>query len=99
RTGERGGDPVFTLDFREGEMPDPVNDELEVLYRGGLRLEADGALELADQNYRQALKLLKPGDNKNFNALHYRLGRVAQALRRNEEAEAHSIQIAASDQS
>jgi tetratricopeptide (TPR) repeat protein len=80
-------------------MPDPSTDELEALYRAGLRFEADGALELADQNYRLALKLLKPGDKANFNALHYGLGRVAEALGRNEEAEEHYIQVAASDQS
>jgi hypothetical protein len=43
--------------------------------------------------------LLKPDDKENFNALHYRLGRVAEALGRNEEAEEHYGQVAASDQS
>jgi tetratricopeptide (TPR) repeat protein len=80
-------------------MPDPSTNEIEALYRAGLRFEANGALELADQNYRQALKLLKPGDKDNFITLHYRLGRVAEALGRNEEAEEHYIQVAASDQS
>jgi tetratricopeptide (TPR) repeat protein len=83
----------------EGEMPDPSTDEIEALYRAGLRFEADGALEVADQNYRQALELLKPDDKENFNALHYRLGRVAEALGRNEEAEEYYSQVAASDQS
>jgi tetratricopeptide (TPR) repeat protein len=89
----------LTLDIRADEIPDPANNELEALFRAGLRFEADGAFDLADQNYRQALKLLKPGDKKNFNALHYSLGRVAEALGRSEEAEEHYIQVAASDQS
>jgi hypothetical protein len=75
------------IDIRDGEMPDPANDELEVPCRAGIRFEAEDAMDLADRNYRQALKRLKPGDKENFNALHYRLGRVAEALGRSEEAE------------
>ena len=76
-------------------MADPSFNEVEALYRAGLSLEADGALELADENYRRALKSLKPGDKENFMALHYRLGRVAEALGRNDEAEEHYSQVAA----
>jgi tetratricopeptide (TPR) repeat protein len=80
-------------------MPDSATNEIEALYQAGLRFEADGALDLADRNYRQALNLLEPGDKKNFNALHYRLGRVAEALGRPEEAEEHYMKVAGNDQS
>ena len=76
-------------------MANPSSNEMEALYRVGLSFEADGALELAEQNYRQALTSLKPGDKENFIALHYRLGRVAEALGRNDEAEEHYSQAAA----
>jgi tetratricopeptide (TPR) repeat protein len=79
-------------------MAHPVSCELEALYRAGVCFEADGALDLAEQNYRKALNLLKPGDKENFNALHYRLGLIAEALGTSEEAEEHYIQIAANDQ-
>jgi tetratricopeptide (TPR) repeat protein len=80
-------------------MPDPPASEIEALYQAGLRLEANGALELAARIYRQALKSLEPDDQGNFIVLHYRLGRVAEALGRREEAEEHYNQVAATDQS
>jgi tetratricopeptide (TPR) repeat protein len=76
-------------------MPDPSTIEILAMFRAGLSFEVDGALERAEQNYGYALELLKPGDKENFIALHYRLGRVAEALGRNEEADEHYIQVAA----
>jgi hypothetical protein len=72
-------------------------NEIQALYRAGLRLEDDGASELADLNYRQALKLLKAGDTEMFMALHYRFGLVAEDLGRNEDAEEHYVQVVTSD--
>ena len=53
--------------------------------------------ELADQSYRQALKLLKTEDKEKFNALRYRLGRVSESLGNNEEAEEHYNAVAGND--
>ncbi len=72
-------------------------DKIHMLYEAGLSFEANGAFELADQNYRQALRLLRPEDNEKFMALHYRLGRVAEALGNNEEAEENYNEVAATD--
>jgi hypothetical protein len=85
------------LTFVEVKTPEPSADNLTALYRAGLEFEANGAIELAGQNYRQALELLKPGDKENFKALHYRLGRVAEALGKCEDAESHYNQVDASD--
>jgi len=72
-------------------------EKIETLYHAGLSFEASGAWDLADQTFRQALKLLRPEDKERFRALHYRLGRVAEALGKNEEAEEHYSEVAASD--
>jgi tetratricopeptide (TPR) repeat protein len=72
-------------------------ERIEKLYQAGMALESSGALELAGQNYRQALNLVAPEEKENFKALHYRLGRVAEALGNLEEAEEHYIAVAGSD--
>lgn len=69
----------------------------DALYHAGLSFETNGSLKLADRNYREALKTLEPEDKDNFNKLHYRLGRVAQALGNNEAAEEHYNEVAAND--
>ena len=63
----------------------------------GLSFEANDAPKLAERNYKEALKLLEPEDKENFLALHYRLGRVAEALGNREAAEEHYNEVAAID--
>jgi len=71
--------------------------KVQSLYHAGLSFEANGALKLADRAYRDALKAIEPEDTANFNALHYRLGRVAEALGNLEAAEEHYNEVAAND--
>jgi tetratricopeptide (TPR) repeat protein len=73
--------------------------KVQALYQAGLSFEANGALKLADRTYREALKALEAEDVTNFNALHYRLGRVAEGLGNTEAAEEHYNEVAANDYS
>jgi tetratricopeptide (TPR) repeat protein len=69
----------------------------QALHQMGLSFETNGALKLAERTYRDALKTVEPEDVANLNALHYRLGRVAEALGNNEAAEEHYNEVAAND--
>ena len=69
----------------------------QALLQIGLSFEANNALKLAERAYRDALKGLESEDVANFNALHYRLGRVAEAMGNNEVAEEHYNEVAAND--
>jgi tetratricopeptide (TPR) repeat protein len=69
----------------------------QALYQMGFSFETNGALKLADRTYRDALKTVEAEDVANLNALHYRLGRVAEALGNNEAAEEHYNEVAAND--
>jgi tetratricopeptide (TPR) repeat protein len=71
--------------------------KIQALYQAGLSFEANGAHKLADRSYREALKSLEAEDKTNFNALHYRLGRVAEALGNHQVAEEHYNEVAAND--
>jgi tetratricopeptide (TPR) repeat protein len=71
--------------------------KVQALYQAGLSFEANSAWKLADRSYREALKGLEEEDKENFKALHYRLGRVAEALSNNEAAEEHYNEVAALD--
>jgi tetratricopeptide (TPR) repeat protein len=73
--------------------------KVQALYQAGLSFEANNAFKLADRTYREALKSLEDGDVANFNSLHYRLGRVAEALGNSEVAEEHYNEVAANDYS
>jgi tetratricopeptide (TPR) repeat protein len=71
--------------------------KLQALHQAGLSFEAIGALKLAERAYRDALKSLEDEDVANSNALHYRLGRVAEAMGNNEMAAEHYNEVAAND--
>jgi tetratricopeptide (TPR) repeat protein len=70
---------------------------VQALHQAGLSFEANSAWKLADRSYRDALKGIEADDVANFNALHYRLGRVAEALGNHEAAEEHYNEVAAND--
>lgn len=70
---------------------------VESLYNAGLSFEADGSLKLAERSYQDALKSVEPDDLKHLNALHYRLGRVAEAMGNTTAAEEHYNEVAAND--
>jgi tetratricopeptide (TPR) repeat protein len=76
----------------------PTN-RVEALHQLGLSFEAIGNLKLAERNYQDALKAVDPSDLTQVNALHYRLGRAAEAQGNNQAAEEHYNEVAANDYS
>ena len=73
--------------------------KVQALYQAGLSFEANNAYKLADRTYTEALKSIEDGETDNFLSLHYRLGRVAEALGNSEAAEEHYNEVAAKDYS
>jgi tetratricopeptide (TPR) repeat protein len=71
--------------------------KIPALLKMGESFEANGAPKLAERNYKEGLKVLDPEDKENFKALHYRLGRVGEALGNRESAEEHYNEVAAVD--
>jgi tetratricopeptide (TPR) repeat protein len=71
--------------------------KIQALYQAGLSFEANQSYKLADRTYSEALKNLEDGDSASFLSLHYRLGRVAEALGNSEAAEEHYNEVAAKD--
>jgi len=71
--------------------------KVEALHQAGLSFEAEGALKLAERSYQDALKSADPEDHATMNALHYRMGRVAEAMGNNQVAEEHYNEVAAND--
>ncbi len=71
--------------------------KIPALLRMGESFEANSAPKLAERNYKEGLKALDPEDKDNFLALHYRLGRVGEALGNREAAEEHYNEVAAAD--
>ncbi len=71
--------------------------KVDALHQMGLSFEAEGSLKLADRSYQDALKSADPADVSTMNALHYRLGRVAEALGNSQAAEEHYNEVAAND--
>lgn len=72
---------------------------VEALHQAGLSFEATGVLKLAERNFQDALKAADPADVTTINALHYRLGRVAEAQGNTQAAEDHYNEVAANDYS
>jgi tetratricopeptide (TPR) repeat protein len=69
----------------------------QALHQVGLSFEAIGAHQLAERAYRDALKSIEDEDVANFNALHYRMGRVCEAMGNSEAAREHYNEVAAND--
>jgi tetratricopeptide (TPR) repeat protein len=72
---------------------------VQTLHQAGLSFEARGVLKLAERSYQDALKAADPADINTLNALHYRLGRVAEAQGNTSIAEEHFNEVAANDYS
>jgi tetratricopeptide (TPR) repeat protein len=72
---------------------------VEALYQLGQCFEAMNSQKLAERNYQDALKAVDTSDLNMVNALHYRLGRVAEALGNTQVAEEHYNEVAANDYS
>ena len=70
---------------------------VDALQQAGLSFEAEGQLKLALRQYEDALKSADTEDFNVLNSLHYRLGRVNEAMGNNEAAEAHYNEVAAND--
>ncbi len=70
---------------------------VEALYHLGQSFEGVNNLKLAERNYQDALKAVDQSDVNVLNALHYRLGRVAEAQGNNPAAEEHYNEVAAND--
>lgn len=73
------------------------NLKLQSLFQAGRCFEAKGLPKLAERNYQEALKLADPSDQQLLNALHYRLGRAAEAHGDLQAAEEHYNEVAAND--
>ncbi len=71
--------------------------KIQALLQMGLSFEAISAPKLAERNYKEALKAIETEDKDNFNALHYRLGRVSETLGNTEAAGEHYNEVAAND--
>lgn len=73
------------------------NLKLQSLYQAGICFESKGLPKLAERNYQEAIKLADPSDQDLMNALHYRLGRAAEAHGDLLAAEEHYNEVAAND--
>jgi tetratricopeptide (TPR) repeat protein len=71
--------------------------KVRALHQAGLSFEANGVPKLAERSYQEALKAAEPDDLATLNALHYRLGRVAEATGNLPAAEEHYNEVAAND--
>ena len=72
---------------------------VQALHQMGLSFEAEGALKLAERSLQDALKAADPQDLTVMNALHYRLGRLSEAMGNTAAAEEHYNEVAANDYS
>lgn len=86
--------PEFQQAARLGTEP---AIKIKALTSMGESFEANGAPKLAERNYKEGLKLVDAEDKDSFLSLHYRLGRVSEALGNREAAEEHYNEVAAVD--
>jgi tetratricopeptide (TPR) repeat protein len=71
--------------------------QVQALHQAGLSFEVENQPKLAERQYQDALKAADASDLDTLNALHYRLGRVAEALGNTQAAEEHYNEVAAND--
>ena len=84
--------------FQQAARLSPVV-KVDALIKAGLSFEADNVLPLAERMYEEALKSADGGDVATVNNLHYRLGRVAEAMDKRSVAMDHYNEVAANDYS
>jgi tetratricopeptide (TPR) repeat protein len=94
-----GDHDAAIAEFQQARTTTVVALKIQALHQSGLSFEANNAHKLAERNYKEALKLLEDEDKENFLALHYRMGRVSEALGNTEAAEEHYNEVAAIDYS
>lgn len=73
--------------------------KVQALLAAGQSFEANGVPKLAERSYQEALKSVEPEDYSTLNALHYRLGLVAESVGNFQAAEEHYNEVAANDYS
>jgi tetratricopeptide (TPR) repeat protein len=71
--------------------------KVQALLQAGLSFEAEGALKLAERSFNDALKAADEEDLSLLNSIHYRLGRVSEAMGNTALAEEHYNEVAAND--
>lgn len=71
--------------------------KVQALYNAGLSFEANGVNKLAERSYQDAIKATDADDHAMQNALHYRLGRLAENQGQLDLAEDHYNEVAAND--
>jgi tetratricopeptide (TPR) repeat protein len=92
----RQGKPDEAIAEFQQARSDP-DRKVEALHLSGQAFEAKGLPRLAERSYQDALKLVGPEDMPLMLALHYRLGRVAEAQGDRAAAEEHYNEVAAND--
>lgn len=85
------------VEFQQARQASDPALKVQALHQLGLCFEAKGLPKLAERNYHEALKLVEPDDLPLLNALHYRLGRAAEAHGDLRTAEEHYNEVAAND--
>jgi tetratricopeptide (TPR) repeat protein len=94
-----GDHDAAIAEFQQARSSTNPLQKVQALYHLGMSFEYNNSPKLAERNYKDAIKLLEPEDKENFLALHYRLGRVSEALSNTEAAEEHYNEVAAHDYS
>lgn len=84
-------------EFQQARQSSEPALKVQALHQLGLCFEAKSLPKLAERNYQEALKLVDPDDLALLNALHYRLGRAAEAQGDLKTAEEHYNEVAAND--
>jgi len=81
--------------FQQARASAPLR--VKALLQTGLSFEAENAMKLAERSYQDALKSADSEDVSTLNELHYRLGRVSEAMGNTKAAEEHYNEVAAND--
>ncbi len=96
KTLTRAGKPQEAIAALQVARNHPTQ-RVDALLHLGQCFEAMGNLKLAERNFQDALKAADQTELNLVNALHYRLGRVAEALGNTQAAEEHYNEVAAND--